>query len=294
MKLEYHILWFEDSKDYIDSFIPLINNYLDEEGFNVRFTTQEDDNDLPNIMEEWDVDLILVDYNLKGIQKGDKLLEKIRNNELYTEAIFYSKQIDYKKSMPAWLEGIYFANRDRLEEKTKKIIDLTIMKSQDFYNVRGLFIAETIDMTKKIEEILSNILNIKDKEYTFFMNEIMQLPGITDQSKLTILNRFFKSKIAELHTHFESISSGEERDKLDKLIKEMQSIKNMLSKYFDEILETRNSLAHGKPVPNKKNSLIWKKKEIIYDKDKCREIRKSFLKHNQNLDDIIKLLDHGS
>jgi len=55
-------------------------------------------------------------------------------------------------------------------------------------------------------------------------------------------------------------------------------------------IKSMHALAHGKPS-GKKRCLIWRGEEITFSEDSCREIRKRFLKHSQNLTKISKLLE---
>jgi CheY-like chemotaxis protein len=293
MRLKYNILWFEDNEDYYNAANNDILEYLEDLGYIPNLERRPDDTNLIEEMQEKDVDLILVDYNLKGALKGDKLVEAIRKNELFTEAIFYAQNPPDLSKIKRYYEGVFYATRSDLIEKTKKIIDLTIKKNQDVSNIRGLFIAETVDMTRQMEEIISKILKLKKEPYAFFMGEIAQLQEFTDHSKLRVLNAYFRSLIAALSKEFEAMPSGQEREKLREEIESVSKIKSMLSKYTDEVIETRNSLAHGKPS-DRKNCLIWKDKEIPYDEKRCKEIRKTFLKHSENLKKIMEMLDGTS
>jgi len=291
MRLKYSILWFEDNERYYDVVNEDVSEYLEELGYTPDLERRSDDSDLMEKMNEKDIDLILVDYNLKGELKGDRLVETIRNNELYTEAIFYAQNPKDLQKIGRF-EGIFITHRDDLPEKTKKIIDLTIKKNQDFGNIRGLFIAETIDMAKQMEHILSQILKLEKEQYDFFITEIAQLTGITHYSKFELINGYLKSLRASLHKKYESMAPGKDRDELWEKINSISGIKTVFDTYVHEILDTRNALAHGKPS-NKKGCLIWKGEEKSFDEDSCREIRKEFLKHSQNLNKISKLLEQG-
>ncbi|MDH5382554.1 MAG: hypothetical protein OEW75_16995, partial [Cyclobacteriaceae bacterium] len=262
MRLKYNILWFEDNKRYYEIASKDIHEYLEEQGYVPDLERRSDDTNLIEKMEEKDVDLILVDYNLKDKLKGDELVTTVRKNELYTEAIFYAQNPPDLSRIKGQYEGVFYTTRKNLIEKTKKIIDLTIKKNQDFSNIRGLFIAETVDMTKQIEQMISKILQLENEQLDFFMDEIAQLPEFTDTSKFKIINRFFKSTIKSLHEKYEAMPSGKKRDQLMTRISNIKKTKSMFCNYANEVIEIRNALAHGKPS-GKKNCLIWKNKERL-------------------------------
>ena len=292
MRLKYNILWFEDTKSYFEVASEDIYEYLEELGYIPDLERSPDNTDLLKKMGEKDVDLILVDYNLRNKLKGDQLVDTIRKNELYTEAIFYAQYPPDLLKIKGQYEGVFYATRENLIEKTKKIIDLTLKKNQDFSNIRGLFIAETIDMTKKIEQVMSKILQLENEQLDFFIDEIAQMPEFTDTSKLKVMNKFFKSRLKSLNNEYEAIPPGKKRDRLKTKIDSIEQTKSMLGKYAKEVIEIRNALAHGKPT-GEKNCLIWKGKRKTYDENYCKKIRKDFLKHDENLKEIIKLLDQN-
>jgi len=296
MRLQYGIAWFEDSKEYIKSLEPQIRDYLEGLGFDLDLTPRSDDSDFAEVIKNKDLDLILIDQNLSKNRKGAKLIDAIRENELYTEVVFYSQYENFLNEIKQQLEGIYCAKRDDLFEKTKKIINLTIKKNQDISNIRGLFIAETIDATGQMEEIISKILRLSGVELEFFADSVVQEEFFTGFAKFQIILRFLRQKTKSLDQKIQH-STGKEKADLTQLKTDLGKVANEFKNFQTEVIELRNVLAHAKKTPNKKNSLTVRNKERgcyedkIFDDGECKRIRECFIKHAQNLESLGKLLD---
>jgi len=292
MKLKYNILWFEDDEDWVNSVKPRVEAYLLDLGFTLEMELYESGENWEKIIDNPDINLILVDENLeKGkFWKGDgkSLIEKIRQNELYTEIIFYSgvSKVEIAKG----LEGVYLADRDNFFEKTRKIIDLTIKKNQDISNIRGLFIAEAIDIAGQMEEILSEILKMKGETLRFFVDQIVQEEFFTDYWKYKIIQRFLNQKIKSLKEQLQLSSNNEIQ--IQAVLTQLEKVKEEFNQLEKEVIQIRNELAHAKLSPNKRNTLICRNKEKLFDQDKCRKIRKAFLKHHENLNKLAELIDN--
>ena len=298
MMLEYNIIWFEDSKEYVASLQPFIEEFIKDLGFNPKITRKSNDRDLKKIMESEDVDLILIDQNLSRGSKGDILLNTIRKNELYTETVFYSQFPDFQSKISEHLEGVYYTERKNLLEKTKKIIELTVKKNLDISNIRGLFIAETIYVASQMEEIISKILKLEGESLDFFNNQIVQDEFISDMTKYKIIRRFLKQKIKNINQDIKT-STGRKKTKLNELNElksQWEEVDNIFKKFQKEIIEFRNELAHAKKHLKKRNVLIVRDKEKSkfkerkFDTNKCKEARVCFIKHSNNLKDLVKLI----
>jgi len=291
MKLRYDILWFEDDEDWVNSVKPRLETYLLGLGFTLEIELYPSGENLEKIIDNPDINLILIDENLeKGKfwkEDGKSLIEKIRQNELYTEIIFYSgvSKVEITKG----LEGVYLADRDNIFEKTKKIIDLTIKKNQDISNVRGLFIAEAIDIAGQMEEILSKILKMKGETLRFFMDQVVQEEFFNDYWKYKIIQRFLNQKIKSLKEELQSSSNKEKP--VQAILTQLEEVKAEFNQLEKEVIQIRNELAHAKPSSGKRNILICRNKEKLFDQDRCKEIRKAFLKHHENLNKLAELID---
>jgi len=289
MRLEYSIVWFEDSEDYIDSLEPQIKEYLKKLGFDLDLKRVSGDINITEVITNKDVDLILVDQKLSNGKTGADLIETIRNNEFYTEAVFYSAFPGFPEKIKQQLEGVYYTKRDDLLEKTKKVINLTIKKNQDISNVRGLFIAESIDLTDQMEKIISKILKLSGPEREFFEYSIVQDEFLNEFAKFRIIKRFLRQEIAALEQKIQK--SGEGKTNSTELKAGLERVNVEFTHFQNEVIELRNQLAHAKKSPDKKNILIIRNEEREFNEEECQRIRESFIKHAKNMEELERLLD---
>jgi len=287
--LDYNIVWFEDATRYINVAKPLVKTYLDDLGYALNIVQRKDDTDFANIMNENDVDLVLIDQNLRDGKRGDKLIEAIRNNEMYTDVVFYSKD-PLPADVIAQLDGVFYTKREDLIDKTKKIILLTLKKNQDICNIRGQFIAETIDAITALEDIISKILKLKKEQLTFYNDSFIQEGYIEDMNKYKIVAEFLRQKLEFLTNE---ITNG--KTDLNDLKRELEAIKAVFKDFDKEIIKRRNRLAHSKKAKGKKNTLTVKNtdkhkfEEWQLTDDECKKIRLEFIKHTDNLEALRKL-----
>jgi len=282
MDLKYDILLFEDDSDYVDSIHGLLKDYIDDLGFKLELNVEADGTRLDKLFSsnnDWD--LILMDYNLRSSEKGDELIKKIRSHELYTEIIFYSEAHDFEDKIRSDLvDGVYFVRgRNNLLEKVKKVIDVTLKKNQDVNNMRGLVIAETIDIETKMDNLILSYFGRPDDEIRKVFEKILEpnFVGFTTYKKYEFINKICKQRKVTLNEKQEDVSY------LTKLHDEFKEIEN-------DIIEIRNILAHTVENPDNKNTLISKINKngttIYVDYDWCIKTRKAIIKHSKNLDDL--------
>ena len=115
MKLMYKILWIEDQMHSIRGKKRVISNYIEnEKGFELEIKyieTFQQFKDEIGFDSLKNYDLLLIDLNLDDDESadGNKIIESIRNNNIYTEIIFYSSHYEnlltlLKENVP---EGIF-------------------------------------------------------------------------------------------------------------------------------------------------------------------------------------------
>lgn len=294
MTLGYTVLWFENNKTYAAGLKPEIEEFIGALGYSPKIIVEHDDGNLESIMEKEEIDLILMDQNLRKGKKGDKLITKIRRNELYTEAILYSQDFDFRKKIASQLDGVFFEFRKDLLMKVQKIIKLTLYKSLHIHNIRGLFIAETIYTTSKLEEIVTKILDISGGPLEFFTSQIMQTGFLSDEAKFEFIKRYLKYWLSIANGKIQTIPLDKDKKLWEILKTDLETMQTRLNTY-NKIIGLRNELAHSKRCPDKKNSLLVKGnhgdlKESCYDEKKCTDIRTMFSETAKCLDDCLHLV----
>ena len=305
MELQYSILWFEDSDRLLRLYEKRIGRYLDDlGGFSLDLTHKEDTGNLDQCLNQ-DYDLILVDWNLNPDESGDtlsgeELIREIRRREIFTEIIFYSG-IDDFEAQEFKLDGVYFTNTDdeNLLSKIQEIIKHTLRRSLRTSVTRGQFIASTIDLVEKMENIISRILKLSNDQLAFFQDLIIQAGFFNDRAKFDIIKEFLGNEIEKSVKKMES-PEGDEKEPLTEKVDTIKKIRKQFGKFLPEVIEIRNCLAHAKTVPNEKNTLrVWVKDKKCYedwkfDLEKCRDIRMKFLAHEKNLEAILSLVNNYS
>jgi CheY-like chemotaxis protein len=332
MNLDYKILWFEDEPASFRAKQRLVKRIVESFGFN--FPTPRNEIDGANIetINFGLYDLIISDLKLNNVE-GTALLERIRDVKgIYTEVVFYSSigETALRNELKNFeIDGVYCADRtnENFIEKVGKVIETTIKKVQDVNNTRGLVIAETILLEKKIEGILLSYFNEAEKILPAKKGELLgkihskkvskhktdieelekvdfkDLKSLIDKDILTAANSFdaihsiLKEEIKELGRAM-SVKDlpKHEKSQIETKREEIILIKEELNSFRDEILKIRNTLAHvteeiGEDGISFLNSVNTDGTVIKFDNEAYVKIRKDFVKHNLNLDKIISHLN---
>jgi len=297
MGLKYRVLWFEDAEDFIVSLKPRLEGFIDELGFEPKFEIEADGRNLDKLIGDSTFDLILLDFNLDvadGKGNGNELIEMIRKKEVYTETLFYSAQRGFRQHVTEHLDGVFFADRDELFEKAKKVIDLTIKKTQDINSLRGMVIAESIDMESKMDELLVSYFGTDDEKGAVFRKIVdPRFNALSLKKKCDLINKICKTRINCLGKKNSDIKE-EDDGRLKAEIACLKQLKSEIGKIENEIIEVRNILAHTKEDPEKKNTLVSrinkKEEEITIDDNWCKEKRKDIRRQSENLDKLLSYM----
>lgn len=324
MKLKYRILWFEDNESWFNTTSRNINEFLEDNGFElhaVRYSNQEEG--IKNILDKNDYDLILMDLNLDDAF-GYEIIEEIRDEDIYTEIIFYSMSDiqEIRETISGkGIDGLYCTSRntEEFEEKVTKIIRNTIKKVQDVNNMRGLVIAETIDLENKIKIMLKRYFRTDtgvgldmprstiykeicakkskhfEQEQKIFIEiaegdmETLIDKGVLNSANLyQSLQKLIKEDLKNINTKLQTPLSLEEREIWQTRREKVLDLKTQLNDYENEIIRLRNTLAHVDEKVNDEGisyleSLNANGTSIIFDNEKYVEIRRTLRKHTQNL-----------
>jgi len=298
MKLTYTILWIENDPETIKLKSPEIEKHLGTLFFDTKIIPKEDDTGIIDLINNSDLNLILVDYNLQeqkeGDQKkktGDEIITAIRQNRVYTEVVFYSGG-PFRDKISPQLEGVFYSTLEGLPDKVNSIIDLTLKKNQDINNIRGMFIAETIDLENKLEELINCYFG-SDIEKKVVCEELVspkfRVFELTDKYKLMniICRERTKSLVKQL-----AEAPPEKKENIKKEMILLEGLTSELAKINTEIIDNRNILAHTKESDQRNIliSYINKDKPTIVNDEFCLNIRKNLKKHSESLDVFIKHL----
>lgn len=333
MKLKYRILWFEDDDEVVEDQIgPSLKTFLVELGFQLEIVHRLNGEKLEELLRDRNYDLIVTDLNLGEYETGEVLIDQVRQGNILTEVLLYSANTTELNNIIAnkgWVERASFCvGLGNLNEKLVEIIGLTIRKNQDVNNTRGLVIAETIDLEKKIEKILlhyfdaaeekvlneskiSLLKNIHVKKLEKHEADIASLKSVDftkvktliENDILTASNSFdaiqsiLKDKLKRTNA---LLNSGKiepaRKEVIESMKSDLETVKNELNNFRDEILKIRNTLAHVKEEIGEDGvpfleSLNADGTILKFDNIKYVEIRKNLRKHNDNLDRVLKHIE---
>ena len=301
MNIDYKILWFEDDKDWYDSIKSFIEDYLTENGFNFISSRYESGGDLEQILKDDDYDLILVDYNLPG-ELGDKLIERLRRFDLYTDIVFYSQngadKVRHALQEKA-VEGVYCAGRGRedFEEKVQSVIWTTIKKVQDLNNMRGLVIAKVSDLDNDMESIIfKKVKNSDPEEEIKIKNDIKNKLIESLKDKLKVVERL------DMDSEFENLMKKIETYNKWRIVynfcedqEKLNEYKEIVYAFNSEVIDVRNKMAHLKEDVDEEGKKILKgtrkeDEDFVFNDAKCIEIRRNLNKHSETFSNIKELI----
>ncbi|MBN1969666.1 MAG: hypothetical protein JW870_09890 [Candidatus Delongbacteria bacterium] len=252
MKLLYNILWFEDEKEWYESIVGYIENFLKEKGFKLlanRYDTIGDDIFVE--ISTGKFDLVIVDHKLIGDNSGETLIEKLREDKIYTNIIFYSqygeKQVrDIIKTKG--IDGVFCADRDRdnFLDKVFKVIKNTIIKVEDINNIRGLFMACTGELDMLMDKIVEKtVSDLSEAQQNNCCSKIHSkfLKSLHDRMlKLKGLEK--PANIRNLLELLESIHKWRAIKRLCSSNIILKKYKTEIDSYEEKIIKKRNLLAH--------------------------------------------------
>ena len=168
MNTTFKILWFEDEPVWFNMEKLRIEGILKTHYLIPVIERRDgDDFDLEELTGN-DYDLIFMDYKLAEGKTGDTIVAAIRNSDILTDILFYSSEEQnmlsaIREQMPP-IDGVYLTKRDYtiFTEKTQRIIQKIVKRSEDVVNLRGF----VLDNTSAFEVRIREILNICWQKFT--------------------------------------------------------------------------------------------------------------------------------
>lgn len=287
MRINYQILWLEDSTEWLEAKIDDIKDYLGALGFELVLTV------IPKYeVKDFSVyDIIVVDLSLEN-EEGTDAIKIIRNREkIFTDILFYSQygEASLRKKMALEkIDGVYCANRRNCPDKLKKLIDTTVKKAQEINNLRGLVMAETSQLDDIVKDILlkykwdekksTEILDKIKKRYCDIRDELNKHTPPINMSLLINNVNYFQANFSFFC--LEEIVG----ETLWKDIKE-----------YEEIIKIRNILAHGKEISSSTEKIVLRRirsnkkiEEITYTSQDFITIRKKIREFRAKFEKIQK------
>lgn len=303
MKLAYKILWLDDKiksvvlSDYEDD-IEDLKEYIKSLGFKETIDFVRTEEELFSKLDETgEYDLIMTDYHLdetKGnTRNGDDIIKTIREKDIFTEIMFYSAQGEVKDTdrldRITFFESFRVLGDDHYEkifQKAKELIELTIRKFQNIVAMRGMIMHETSILDEFCFELISNYLAKTDSK--------------------NVKDSIFDEIISFYRRKFDEVSKYNKNGRIDKVLKDpllfsfsqrantLESIigeigfENFIADFKKSVIKIRNQFAHSVLEVNENGIEVFRNKSenIVFDEYLCKQIRLDILKHKENLDSL--------
>ena len=308
MKLMYKILWIEDQMHSIRGKKRVISNYIEnEKGFELEIKyieTFQQFKDEIGFDSLKNYDLLLIDLNLDDDEcaDGNKIIESIRNNNIYTEIIFYSSHYEnlltlLKANIP---EGIFTSERKQIDTKAKKIIDVTLHKIQDVNNLRGLIMAEVAELDRIKKNIIQKFNKEADSDFKKYIKEDVFSKIKDDLTSLKCLVKVVESEFShdeinleELQNNFFYDSFKKSRTENKIKSKKCNEIDFKHEDYRKDVIAKRNVLAHQKEEEDSDGKFLLypNGNRLEFTEEHCIQIRKDIKKYKNLLEQISNKLD---
>jgi hypothetical protein len=306
MRIKYNILWVENEKDWLEPTLDFVKDTIESYGFKLVHTHVSSEKEIEDLLKEEEAfknyDLILVDFQLDRGDRGNRIIEKIRDHQVFTEVIFYSQDLaGVRKAVSEnFLDGVYCASRNRedFEGKFEKVFATTIKKIQDISSVRGLVISEACDLDNKVALLIESFFTkYKESDQTKIREYIIK-DIVGDQveksrklmEKLNLLSNedLIKNKFFDAYKKMRIL--GRIIEFLDN--KKLLDKDTFNLRYNKEIIEVRNQLAHCvEKEEDGKKVLVINTGEIKYfDDNEYNVMRKNLNEHYDNLLAIENIL----
>jgi len=276
MKTDFTVLWVDDNKDFVESLRPQLANWMAEQGFGLTVLWHPGEVGIYADLKGKDVELIILDYRLKGAKKGDAIISDIRGKEFFEDVVFYTTGAVPNDMFMVPPDGVFFVDRGDLKDRVKNLIALRVRRASDLATLRGWIVADAIEMETVLGRVLCKCF--KQME-SMFRDRVLAEEGMFDFGKKhKVVNGILKDKVAELR----------KADPNSAAIPPLNACKNVLDLFPKEIIEVRNALAHQMAeiteTGHKKIKTKTKEaKEMVITPEQCAAIRKNVRKHLQNL-----------
>ena len=305
MKLSYEILWVDNEDGIYNNHKNEIETHLRELGFNpkIKFITDFQEYKKQNL-DLSSFDLFILDYKLKNGENGNKIVKDIREeHSIYTEILFYSAVPEQarKQIFDDKLNGVYVSSRkfDDFEEDSLGLIDVTIKKTQDINNLRGLIMAEVAELDRIKEKIIlkasPKIDNKAIEKYT--LKKVRDSANGNKNKAQRFLEEISEITFEILFTNLGFIDSNKKAMATGEILEKLNIVglitkKDFTKPYIDNILAKRNKFAHIEECDGKdENGDACKViANIPFTAKKCIEIRKEINNYKIILNNILEAI----
>lgn len=279
MRLDYSILWIEDSSEFIDSIRDDIEEHIRECGFvpKIKIFNSIDDKDLSTLNGK-EYDLMLIDYHLASvgadvIDNGQTVIRKIRDRKVYTNILFYSSDYNKIKDIVG-LDGVFIRHRDILSleqiSELYGIIDFLMERGIDINVMRGIVMSEVAEIDMLIFDLIESLICNNRKDLCSYVKEkaaekyhaIERISEDKLWGKIASKGTRYLTSMDRCNFLFKRILSGHKYDEIHEEIVTLLQERNKLAHTREESVEKVDSRALRKQIIDIKEKIETLKIEL--------------------------------
>lgn len=268
MRYDLKVLWVDDTRDYYEEAMEVVNTYAEDHGIMVNFEYLNDPNEFMKTIERNSegfkvYDLFFIDYALSENLLGSDLICELKKNELFTDILFYSSQNEKDireiiSNNVGSYEGVYIAKKINFEEKATQLIVKNARSLTSLYNIRGFLMDQTSEndftITSYVEEkysLLNDdqkaiigdiIIDSLRKEYIEDYKKANEIIESIQKSGVSNIKKMFsyKTTLISLNARYSIFK------KMLEFLGENAFDDYSVQQYMEEVVKARNTLAHKK------------------------------------------------
>lgn len=301
MKTAYNILWIDDEPKSTDTDQADVRDFLEESGIRADITFVEATEDgsikerLEHHLKDPDLDLLMVDYNMVGLQ-GDQLVRLIRETDhIYLPVIFYSSSSvsDLHEAVrAAQLDGVYIANRTALIQKVKSVVGSLLNREQTVKQVRGLLMEGVSEIDTQFYEIYLKVwpklTEDQQVDVAKYLKEILDERAKIAKKKADT----FPSDAEALGTHLieKFLTAAYDTYTRWRLTRKILDTSGHVEDYLAELKKFSDIEGDEIPLNKLRNDYAHKSRKALSENhniERCIAIRKSLRAQAANIDAIL-------
>lgn len=298
MRLEFTILWFENQFRELESQVDELARHIAENGFVPKFESRSDSagvDELGRRQENFhEFDLVVVDWDLDGEEKGDVVAQRIRAHFPFTPIVFYSgKRPNDLRDMvrEKAIDGVYCVFRLNVVQRLKELIDDIVAGLSRLDAMRGLAVSTVSRCDQELRCLVSHIHATSDTQQQKMI--LQELDGLVEDSSARGKQKYNECKDFEDRLNTLSVTSFHLWKLALSVTKGNGAVANMrsiLKRYSDEVIQIRNTLGHATEL---RMDSSWKIK-LLGDNEMRREdfprLRREFATHLANIVELRSAL----
>ncbi len=300
----FRILWIDDQKEKCRRDVRSVEKIVEDLGFEADVNLEDDiskesledaDGVLNKAIHARDVDLFVIDYNLKNRVFGSDVIEEIRrNHDIYSDIIFYSSEPDLllsrvkesfdSKSIMDFFDGVYIAPLGyEFLEKVKNVIEKNIKSWYNVHSIRGVVLSKASKFEQMVNNIINNFYQPCLAEIRVALEEKSKNSLSTAEKKWKAVN-IAEDPIQQIVRDPINFNWAVKQKIIDTMIeKEAVQINNWAE--VKEIFEIRNKFAHN-PMHLVNGNLVLEinSKGEIYTEEDVDKLREKLMRVEQSLE----------